>query len=163
MALKAIHPAVTLATPPLAPSPDPIKATPMTHGAPHTSPRPTPLLPVLSSLYCAPAGELWCTGATGSQAPVSAPPRPGPALCPHHCRSMVDRACSAGPRTRGPSPQLYPLKNKSPAEIPRHFAKKPLYFFEINPRSRFADFALRPLCFSKINPQSMILQLGPEI
>jgi hypothetical protein len=55
------------------------------------------------------------------------------------------------------------LKNKSPAEIPRHFAKKPLCFFEINPRSSFADFALRPLYFSEINPQSVILQLGPEI
>jgi hypothetical protein len=62
----------------------------------------------------------------------------------------------------GPGPRLYPLKNKSPTEIPRHFAKKPLCFFEINSWSRFADFALRPLCFSKINPQSMILQLGPE-
>jgi hypothetical protein len=36
-------PAVTLATPP-APSPGPIKATPTTPGAPHTSPRPSPLL-----------------------------------------------------------------------------------------------------------------------
>jgi hypothetical protein len=52
------------------------------------------------------------------------------------------------------------LKNKFPAEIPRHFAKKPLCFFEINPRSSFADFALKPLCFSKINPRSVILQLG---
>jgi hypothetical protein len=64
---------------------------------------------------------------------------------------------------RGPSPRLYPLKNKSPAEIPRHFAKKPLCFFEINLRSSFADFALRPHCFSEINPESGILQLGPEI
>jgi hypothetical protein len=63
----------------------------------------------------------------------------------------------------GPGPRLYPLKNKSPAKIPRHFAKKPLCFFEINPRSSFADFALRPLYFSEGNPQFVILQLGPEI
>jgi hypothetical protein len=35
-------------------------------------------LPVRSSLYCAPAGEFWCTRAAGGRAPVSAPPRPGP-------------------------------------------------------------------------------------
>jgi hypothetical protein len=35
-------------------------------------------LPVRSSLCCGPAGELCCTGAAGSRAPVSAPPRPGP-------------------------------------------------------------------------------------
>jgi hypothetical protein len=64
---------------------------------------------------------------------------------------------------RGPDPRLYLLKNKSPAEITRHFAKKALCFFEINPRSSFADFALRPLYFSEIKPQSVILQLGPEI
>jgi hypothetical protein len=55
------------------------------------------------------------------------------------------------------------LKNKSPAEILRHFVKKGLCFFEINPWSRFADFTLKPLYFSKINPRSMILQLGPKL
>jgi hypothetical protein len=35
-------------------------------------------LPVLLSPFCAPAGELWCTGAAGGRAPVSAPSRPGP-------------------------------------------------------------------------------------
>jgi hypothetical protein len=35
-------------------------------------------LPVRSSLCCAPAGELWRTGAAGGRAPMSAPPRPGP-------------------------------------------------------------------------------------
>jgi hypothetical protein len=35
-------------------------------------------LPVRSSLCCAPAGELWCTGAAGGRAPVSTPPHPGP-------------------------------------------------------------------------------------
>jgi hypothetical protein len=35
-------------------------------------------LPVRSSLCCAPAGELWCTGAAGGRALVSVPPRPGP-------------------------------------------------------------------------------------
>jgi hypothetical protein len=33
-------------------------------------------LPVPPSLFCASAGELWCTGATGGRAPVSAPPCP---------------------------------------------------------------------------------------
>jgi hypothetical protein len=55
------------------------------------------------------------------------------------------------------------VEKKSPAKIPRHFAKKPLCFFEINLRSSFADFALRPLYFFEFNPQSMILQLGPEL
>jgi hypothetical protein len=64
---------------------------------------------------------------------------------------------------RGPGPRLYPLKNKSPPEIPRRFAKKPLCLFEINSQSSFADFALRPLCFFEINLQSVILQLGHEI
>jgi hypothetical protein len=76
---------------------------------------------------------------------------------------MVDRARPAGPQMRGPGPRLYPLKNKSPAEIRHHFAKKPLCFFEINLRSSFVDFALRPLYFSEINPPSVILQLGPKI
>jgi hypothetical protein len=48
------------------------------------------------------------------------------------------------------------------AEIPHHFAKKPLCFSEINPWYSFADFALKPLYFSEINPRSMILQLGPK-
>jgi hypothetical protein len=38
-------------------------------------------LPMLSSLYCAPAGELWCTGAAGGRTPVSALP-PSGTLCP---------------------------------------------------------------------------------
>jgi hypothetical protein len=37
-------------------------------------------LPVLSSLYCAPAGEIWCTGAAGGRTPVSLLPRSG-TLC----------------------------------------------------------------------------------
>jgi hypothetical protein len=37
-------------------------------------------LPVRSSLCCAPAGELWRTGAAGGRAPVSASPRPSPPL-----------------------------------------------------------------------------------
>jgi hypothetical protein len=111
-------------------------------------------LPVRSSLCCALAGELWCIGAAGGRAPVSAP---WPPLCPRCRWSTVDRARPAGPRMRGHGPRLYPLKNKSPVEIPRHFAKKPLCFFEINPRSSFADFALKPLCFSEINPWFVIL------
>jgi hypothetical protein len=53
-------------------------------------------LPVLSSLYCAPAGELWCTGAAGGRTPVSAPPRSGTLYLRRH-RSTVDRAHPAGP------------------------------------------------------------------
>jgi hypothetical protein len=83
---------------------------------------------VLFSLYCAPVGELWCTGAAGGPTLVSAP-----------------------------------LENNLLINIFENFAKKPLCFFEINPRSSFADFALKPLYFSKINPQSVILQLGPRI
>jgi hypothetical protein len=37
-------------------------------------------LPVLLSLYCALASELWCTGATGGRTPVSAPLWPAPLL-----------------------------------------------------------------------------------
>jgi hypothetical protein len=32
--------------------------------------------PSLPSPFCVPAGELWCTGAAGGQAPVSSPPCP---------------------------------------------------------------------------------------
>jgi hypothetical protein len=46
-------------------------------------------LPMRSSLCCAPAGELWRTGAAGSRALVSVPPRPGP-VCPCRRRSTVD-------------------------------------------------------------------------
>jgi hypothetical protein len=124
----------------LQPPPGPIKATPTTPGAPHTSPRPSLLLshaenpphrvpvsfrttavarsprrrpssgearaelPVLLSLFCALAGELWCTRAAGGHTPVSAPPRSG-TLGPRHRRSMVDRACPAGsPRVSTPLP-----------------------------------------------------------
>jgi hypothetical protein len=48
------------------------------------------------------------------------------------------------------------VEKQIPAEIPRHFAKKPLCFFEINLWSSFADFALKPLGFSKMNLQSII-------
>jgi hypothetical protein len=46
-------------------------------------------LPVLLSIFCIPAGELWCTGAAGGRTPVSAPPRFG-TLGPRRRRSMVD-------------------------------------------------------------------------
>jgi hypothetical protein len=118
-------------------------------------------LPVRSSLCCAPTDKLCRTGAAGSQASVSAPPRSG-TLCPRCRRSTVDRAHPAGSRRHGPSPQIYPLKNKSRPKFPHHFAKKPLCFSEINLRSSFADFALKPLYFSEINPWSAILQLGPK-
>jgi hypothetical protein len=50
------------------------------------------------------------------------------ALYPRRRWSTVDRAHPAGPR-------IYPLENNSQPKIPRHFAKKPLCFLEINPRS----------------------------
>jgi hypothetical protein len=96
-------------------------------------------LPVLSSLYCVPVGELWCTGAPGGRTPVSAPPRSG-TLCPRRHWSTVDRARPAGPRTRGPGPRPLPLENNLLINIFRNFAKKPLCFFEINPRSSFCRF-----------------------
>jgi hypothetical protein len=67
-----------------------------------------------------------------------------------------------GPSTPGWSTALS-VEKKIPTEIPHHFAKKPLCFFEINPRSSFADFALKPLGFSKINPQSIIFQSDPRV
>jgi hypothetical protein len=85
---------------------------------------------------------------------------PQPPLCPRRRRSMVDRARPGGPRRHGPGLRVYPLKNKSRPKFPCHFAKKPLCFSKINPRSSFADFAKKPLYFSKINPQSVIFQLS---
>jgi hypothetical protein len=104
-------------------------------------------LPVLSSLYCAPAGELWCTGAAGGRTPVSAPPRSG-TLCLQRRRSTVDRARPAGPQTRGPGPRPLPMENNSLINIFGNFAEKPLCFFEINPRSSFCRFCTKaPLFF----------------
>jgi hypothetical protein len=60
-------------------------------------------LPVLSSLYCAPAGELWSAGAAGGRTPVSVPPRSS-TLCPRRRWSTVNRVRPAGPQTRGPGP-----------------------------------------------------------
>jgi hypothetical protein len=96
-------------------------------------------LPVLSSLFCAPAGELWCTRKAGGRPPVTALPRSG-TLCPRRCWSMVDRARPAGPRTRGSGPRPLPLENNSLINISENFTKKPLCFFEINPRSSFCSF-----------------------
>jgi hypothetical protein len=59
-------------------------------------------LPMLLSLFWAPAGELWCTGTTGGRTPVSAPPRSG-TLGLHHHQSTVDQARSAG------SPHVDPI------------------------------------------------------
>jgi hypothetical protein len=64
-------------------------------------------LPVLSSLYCAPAGELWCTGAAGGRTPVSAPPRSG-TLCPR----WTERARPVHGRV-DPVHDLYRWKNNS--------------------------------------------------
>jgi hypothetical protein len=89
-------------------------------------------LPMLSSLYCAPAGELWCTGAAGGRTPVSAPPRSG-TLCLRRRWSTVDRARPAGPRP-------LPLENNSLIKISGNFARKPLCFHEINSRSSFCRF-----------------------
>jgi hypothetical protein len=62
------------------------------------------------------------------------------ALCPHRCRSTVDRAHPAGPRRRGPGPQIYPLENNSLFGLFRNFAKRSLDLCEINPWSRFCRF-----------------------
>jgi hypothetical protein len=78
-------------------------------------------LPVRSSLCCAPAAELWRTGAARGRAPVSTPP------CRR--RSTVDRARPAGPR-------IYPLEINSLFGLFRNFAKRSLDFWEINLRSR---------------------------
>jgi hypothetical protein len=92
---------------------------------------------------------------------VSAPPRPTP---PRYAPLSVH----GGPSTPGWSTDAWTqstalsVEKLIPAEIPRHFVKKPLCFFEINPRSSFTDFALKRLCFSEINLRSMILQLGPK-
>jgi hypothetical protein len=75
---------------------------------------------VRSSLCYASADELWCTGAAGSRASVSAPPRSG-TLCPRRRQSTVDRACLAGPR-------IYPLKNKSRPKFPDILQRSPFVF-----------------------------------
>jgi hypothetical protein len=59
-------------------------------------------LSLLLSLFCAPAGELWCTGAAGGHTPVSTPPCSG-TIGPRRHRSTVDRARSAG------SPRVDPV------------------------------------------------------
>jgi hypothetical protein len=71
---------------------------------------------------------------------VSAPPHSG-TLGPRRSRSTVDRTRPSRFTTHGPSPRPYPLKNKSPAEIPRHFALRPLGFSKINPQSK--NFTVR--------------------
>jgi hypothetical protein len=62
------------------------------------------------------------------------------AHCPRRRRSTVDRARPAGPRRRGPGPRSYPLEINSLFGLFGNFAKRPLDFCEINPRSRFCRF-----------------------
>jgi hypothetical protein len=159
--LNGYSPPSLLRPHPPTPSPGPIKATLMTPGAPHTSPSPSLLLsragtpphrassearaviPMLLSLFCAPTGELWCTGAAGGRTSVSVPPLSG-AFGPRRHRSTVDRARPARFTTRGLGSRV-------------SFRKI------ILGNSNFQHFAFRPLGFSKINPLSKNLQLGPWI
>jgi hypothetical protein len=57
-------------------------------------------LPVRSSLCCAPAIELWRTGAAGGRAPVSTPPRPAPPL-------SAPPSVHGGPSTPGRSTEAW--------------------------------------------------------
>jgi hypothetical protein len=54
-------------------------------------------VPLAPPPFCAPAGELWCTGAAGGQAPVSAP------LCPLSAPASVHD----GPSTPGRSTETW--------------------------------------------------------
>jgi hypothetical protein len=64
---------------------------------------------MLLSHFCAPAGELWGTGAAGGRTSVSAPPCSG-TLCPRHRWSTVDRARLAGSPRVDPVHDLYRWK-----------------------------------------------------
>jgi hypothetical protein len=66
-------------------------------------------LPVLPSLFCAPAGELLCTGAAGCRTPVSAPSYPRSAPPSVHGGPSAPWRLT----TRGPGPHLYPLENNT--------------------------------------------------
>jgi hypothetical protein len=68
-----------------------------------------------------------------------------------------------GPRRHGPGLQVYPLKHKSQSKFPHYFAKKPLCFSKINPRSSLADFEKKPIYFSEINPWSVIFSVRSKI
>jgi hypothetical protein len=52
------------------------------------------------------------------------------------------------------------LENNSRPKIPRHFAKKPLYFSEINPQS--VNFQLGPK-FEKYLKRSLASEKSPKI
>jgi hypothetical protein len=95
-------------------------------------------LPVLLYLFCAPASELWCTGAAGGRTPMSALPRSS-ALGPCHRRSMVDRVLLGRFTTCGPGPRLYPLKNNSLFRVFRTFCTLLIDCFVIG------NIALKPL------------------
>jgi hypothetical protein len=89
--------------------------------------------PSLPSPFYAPAGEHWCTRATGGQAPVSVP------SCPLSAPASVHGGPStpASPRRCEPGPWIYPLENNSLFGLFGIFAKRSLDFCKINPRSRF--------------------------
>jgi hypothetical protein len=108
-------------------------------------------LPMLLSLFCAPAGELWCTGAAGGRTPGSVPPRFG-SLSPRRCRSMVDRARPAG------SPHVDPVHTFTRWKIirksifPGILQRRPRVSLKSTRGLVFADFVLRPLRYSEIHP-----------
>jgi hypothetical protein len=142
----AIHPAVTPATPlgaltrPYKSHPDDPRSTPHLI-VPPPSPsryataralvRPEPSSPCSSPPFAPPSLSFGSPERPEAELRSAHHHAPAP-LCPRHCQSTVDRARPAGPRKHGPGLQVYPLKNKSRPKLPRHFAKKPLYFSEIN-------------------------------
>jgi hypothetical protein len=116
-------------------------------------------LPMTSSPFCAPIGELWRTGAAGGRAPVSAPP------CPLSAPASVH----GGPSTPGRSTETwtrstnYLLGNNSLfRDILEILQRGPWTFGKSTHGPDFADFALRPSGFSEINLWSGILQFGPK-
>jgi hypothetical protein len=119
-------------------------------------------LPVLLSLFCAPAGEHWCTGAARGRNPVSTPPRSG-TLGPRRRRSTVDRAHPASSPRMDPVHTFTRWKIIRKSIFPRILQRSPRVSVKSTRGLAFADFALRPLYFSEINPPSVIFQLGLKI
>jgi hypothetical protein len=117
-------------------------------------------LPVPPSPFCAPAGELWRTGAAGGRASVSAPPCPlsSPASV-HGGPSVPSRSTETWTRSTN-----YLLGNNSLfRDISEILQSGPWTFGKSTRGLDFADFALRPLGFSKINPRSTIIPVRSEI
>jgi hypothetical protein len=113
-------------------------------------------LPVLPSLFCAPAGELRRTGAAGGRAPVSAP------LCPLSAPTSVHGEPSAPGRSTGTWTRStnYPLGNnslfrKSCKEAPRLLGNHPAV--QILPILHSS-----PRVFLKLTRGPRFLQFGPK-